>query len=174
MGRYGIVVDGKLTNIVVADAETAAQQGWISANELVIGDILRDDGTWGPPVPSIEEVKAQKIADLAKHRYRIETGGITVNGIAVVTDRESQALLTGAWCRVQQDPSVVINWKGQNGWVQLDAETVEALAVATSTHIEACFITEKFHAEAIAALETLDEIIVYDFTTGWPQQKKNN
>ncbi len=140
------------------------EQNLFDGNYLVFTD--------PPPVPAtLEEARAAKLAALAATRWQRETGGITVNGIAVATDRESQALLTGAWCRCQQDPETLINWKGGNGWVQLGKTAVEYLAVSVSTHIEDCFTNERIHAEAIAELTTIEEVSAYDITTGWPSNQ---
>lgn len=124
------------------------------------------DAYHGPP--SLAEVRAAKLAALADRRWRVETQGITVAGARIKTDRESQALLTGAWCACQLNPALLIDWKGEDGWVQIDAVTVSALAAAVSAHVQGCFTAEKTHAEAIAALETVEAVAAYDITDGWP------
>jgi hypothetical protein len=113
-------------------------------------------------------VKAERKAALADHRYAKETGGITLGGAAVRTDRESQALVTGAYALVQAAPETILDWKGAGGWAQLDAATMTAIALAVGAHIQACFSNERTHAEAIDALDTVAAVAAYDFTTGWP------
>jgi hypothetical protein len=116
----------------------------------------------------LAEVKATRMAALAAYRYERETGGITLGGASIRTDRESQALVSGAFQLVQIAPETVIDWKGSAGWVQLDAATMAAIAVAVATHVQACFSAEKTHAEAIDACATAEEAGTYDFTAGWP------
>lgn len=120
----------------------------------------------GPP--ALADVRAAKLAALAGYRWRIETQGITLGPARIKTDRESQALLTGAWCACQLNPALLIDWKGEDGWVQIDAVTVSALAAAVSAHVQGCFTAEKTHAEAIAALGTVEAVAAYDITAGWP------
>jgi hypothetical protein len=55
--------------------------------------------------PTLEDVKAAKLADIAAARYEAETGGITVSGMAIQTDRESQGLITGAALAATIDPA---------------------------------------------------------------------
>jgi len=55
--------------------------------------------------------------ELAALRYQHETAGITLNGMTIETDRQSQSLITGAWSFSQLNPAVLIDWKGVNGWV---------------------------------------------------------
>lgn len=115
------------------------------------------------------DLKAEKKAAVAKLRYEKETGGISASGVLVKTDRESQAMLTGAWVRVQQEPTALIDWKADSGWVQIGKPTVESLAVAVGAHVQACFTAEKSHSEAIEALpDTVAAIEAYDITIGWP------
>ena len=112
--------------------------------------------------------KERKLSDLAALRYQHETSGITLNGMQIETDRQSQALITGAWSFAQLNPSVLIDWKGVNGWIQIDAATVNVIAGAVATHVQACFTNERLHAEAINALATSEEVADYDMTAGWP------
>ena len=116
----------------------------------------------------LARMKAHRLADLAALRYQHETAGITLNGMTIETDRQSQALITGAWSFSQLNPAVLIDWKGVNGWIQIDAATITAIAGAVATHVQSCFSAERVHAEAIAALETVEAVQAYDFTTGWP------
>lgn len=115
----------------------------------------------------IEDVRAARKAELAAHRYKIETAGITINGAETRTDRESQAALTSAWVQVQIDPAALIDWKGANGWTTIDKATVELLAGAVGNHVQQAFSREKLHSDAIDALDTIDAVAEYDITTGW-------
>lgn len=117
----------------------------------------------------LADVKEARKADLAAHRYQIETGGLTINGAQILTDRESQATLTGAWVTVQINPAALIDWKGVNGWTQIDKATVELLAGVVGTHVQHCFSAEKLHSDAIDALATVEAIAAYDISTGWPE-----
>ena len=119
-------------------------------------------------VPEIPDAWTQKLSELAALRYQHETSGITLSGMAIETDRQSQALITGAWSFSQLNPAVLIDWKAESGWIQIDAATIAGIASAVAAHVQACFSAERLHAEAIAALETSEEVASYDLTTGWP------
>ena len=124
------------------------------------------DGTkW---VEDINQIRDNKIADLAAYRYDRETAGITVNGARIKTDRESQAMITGAKSYSDLNETVAIDWKGDGGWVTINRPVILAIAQAVAAHVQACFSQEKVHAEAITALTTVSAIEAYDFTTGWP------
>lgn len=116
----------------------------------------------------LDQAKAAMIAALAAYRFGRETGGVTVNGINILTDRESQATLTGAYVAVQLKPTRLIKWKGSDGvWTQIDKATVEFLAGAVADHVEACFDVESDKAAEIQALTTVEAVQAYDVTVGW-------
>lgn len=142
-------------------------------NKLVNGILIEltpeEEAEWlAAQVVSLDEVKSRKISELASYRYQKETSGITVNGAMIRTDEYSQGKINGAWSTAQINPAVLIDFKGANGWVKISAAEITAIAGAVSAHVQACFSTERVHADAIAALETSEEVAAYDLTTGWP------
>lgn len=89
-----------------------------------------------------DTAKASTRAAIAARRYTAETSGITVGGMAIDTGRDSQALITGARLAGIDDPAYVCNWKTPEGFIQLDAETVKAVATTVRAHVQACFNRE--------------------------------
>lgn len=76
----------------------------------------------------------------------------------IATDRESQALLAGAVLKAQDDPNYVVNWKAKNGWFQIDAATLIAIADAVRAHVQACFDKEKYLHDLIDRATTIEEV----------------
>ena len=121
---------------------------------------------YGPGQPkTLDQIKQRKLADLAAYRYAREIGG---SG-PFKTDRESQALVTGAALAATLDPAYTVDWKVANGWITLNATELLAAAQVIRAHVQVCFSNEKTHALAIEALANVQAIIDYDFTTGWPE-----
>jgi hypothetical protein len=133
---------------------------WVTNEELAI--------IQNPPA-TFAEAQAKKIQDLADYRFQKETAGVTVNGCVIKTDEVSQAKLTGTWAKSQIHPNIEINWKGANGWVKINKADIEAIAAIVSDHVEACYDNEKVHYDAIMKLKTVEQIIAYNYTTGWPE-----
>jgi hypothetical protein len=131
---------------------------------------------WAEPVAkSLALLKAEKTAAITARRWEVETGGITLNGAAIATDAATQAKLSGALQLVQDDDTRILDWKGVNGWITLDATAVTAIAVAVGAHVQACFSREKaLHAavdaaETTAALALIDpQAGTIDGAGGWP------
>lgn len=99
---------------------------------------------------------------IAASRFALETEGVTVGGTVIKTDRESQATLSAALLTLQRNPAAVIDWKGDNGWVQIGKAQVEAIADIVSSHVQACFTAEKARNDALDALTSLDEVRDFD------------
>ncbi len=106
--------------------------------------------TFAPPPPAPPPSAADLYVAAVDKRWRVETGGISVGGVPVATDRESQSLITGAHAYVLTNPDVSIKFKAANGFVDLDATRVTAVATAVAAHVQACFAVEADVAAAIA------------------------
>lgn len=102
--------------------------------------------------------------DIAARRYQAETAGIILNGKAIDTGRDSQALVTGAAVAAMLDPNYSCQWKTAGGFIELTAQQILAIATAMRAHVQACFNRE---AELLAALEagSFTEAML---DQGWP------
>lgn len=119
-----------------------------------------------PHTPTLDELKAQKKAEIAAARYEAETAGTTVNGVLIDTGRDSQALITGAALAAILDEAYSLNWKTVDGFIHLSAPEIIAVAKAVRAHVQACFDREAELCALVDAAETtedLDEIII-----SWP------
>ena len=104
----------------------------------------------------------QRIAD---RRYQAETGGVTVEGVQINTDRDSQSLLTGAAFAASIDPDYRIKWKAETGFVDLTGEQVMGIASQVRAFVQACFNRE---AELLGAVAD-GSITAQMLEEGWPE-----
>lgn len=120
---------------------------------------IRKLADYEPKVPTLEEVKADKLAELAQARWEQETGGLTLpTGAVIKTDRESQGLLTAAAVMAKFDPTMTVEWKAATGWIDLDATTVIQLAGAVREHVQKAFSKERDLAEQVAIAGSVQEV----------------
>lgn len=111
-----------------------------------------DGETW---VLDLARQRAQLRAALGRHRRGVETGGVTVNGCSVYTDRESQAMISGTALAAQQNAAMTVKWKCADGtFMELDAAAIVAMASGVAAHIQACF-TEEARIAALIDNDTL-------------------
>lgn len=124
----------------------------------VIDEILT---VWGdtPIPPALDELKTAKRSEIAAARYNAETGGCTVDGVTIATDRGSQALLTAAVVTARLDPEFQTRWKCADGrFVTLDAMQLRAIGDAVIAHVEACFAREAELVELVDAAQTPEDL----------------
>jgi len=125
-----------------------------------------------------EQILAMRLAQLAAHRFRVETGGMVVGegeaAVVVETSRsDGQPMIHGAYSRAQRlGQAFAENWKLTEGvYFLVDHDTMLAIFDALGDHVSACFAREKHHAEqlALAAQESALAVAGYDFLDGeWP------
>ena len=53
--------------------------------------------------------------EIAQARYNAEIAGVTINGVLIKTDRETQAVLTAACLQAYIDSGYSLNWKTGDG-----------------------------------------------------------
>jgi hypothetical protein len=115
------------------------KRGWTYAAGVTAAPVVV------PPTP--DELKAYA----ARRRFAVETGGILHNGASIATDRESQAMINGAFSLAQINPDISVQFKTGAGFVTLNAAAITALALAVAAHVQACFAKEQSVDDQITA-----------------------
>ncbi|SFT11860.1 DUF4376 domain-containing protein [Methylobacterium sp. yr668] len=93
-----------------------------------------------PPEPAI--TAAQLVAYAAARRFAVETGGLSVNGLTIATDRDSQSMIANAYAGMQASGAASVKFKATSGWIELSADQIKAIALAVFAHVQACFAAE--------------------------------
>jgi hypothetical protein len=135
---------GNLPSRIVSEAEI-----WPYVQEFLPAWLLAG-GTFAQPSVG-GYMPAQLLAYSASVRYAHEIAGASVGGMPVATDRESQAMINGAYNMALRNANFSTVWKSAGGgFVPLDAETIIAVATAVGAHVASCFAKEAFVAGEIA------------------------
>jgi hypothetical protein len=121
-----------------------------------------------------EEIKEKRIACqkaiVAETRYNKETQGIVVDGVSINTERDSQAMITGAALSAVLDDTYVCRWKTPNGFVDLTASELISVSQSMRKYVQACFDRESELIEAIVSDQYNDSML----TEGWPDAEIQN
>ena len=136
----------------------------VPSYEHAPGDIREEDGRYiqaWKPAELTPEAWIDKIAD---RRYQAEVSGITLSGIPVATDDRSKLLISGAAQRAAREPGYTLRWKTYEGFIDLSAEQVQAMADAVADHVQACFNREAELQAAVADGSITAEML----EQGWP------
>lgn len=112
---------------------------------------------------------ASLLSEVAAKRWAVETGGITIAGAQIKTDRESQSQLISVYASLNGGLIADTQWKSADGsFTMVTIAELEPVASAVAAHVRACFAAERSHNDAIALLQTQLELDAYDIHAGWP------
>lgn len=154
---------GRRAYVNNTNGRAALKRDLTGIDDTLLADIIK---IWGDtptvpdePVPTFDNLKFAKRDEIAAARYAAETGGCTVDGVTIATDRGSQALLTAAVVMARLDVEFKTRWKCADGhFVDLNAMQLRAIGDAVIAHVEACFAREGELCEQIDAAQTPEEL----------------
>jgi len=134
------------------------------------------NGTWqqawtvrARTADELAAAKVARLAALAAHRYEIETAGISFGGTTIPTDRQTCAILTGAYVQAAGNPAFAIKFKSPDGtFSPINAAQILAVGDAVTAHVQACFARESDLADAINAAQDFAALAAIDTGSGWP------
>ena len=141
----GIAGEEKVLEIALWGA-AGSQVGWAAVTDVVISD--------APDEIVLQDARERKRSEIAAARFEAETAGID----GIKTDRESQAMITGAALKAMQDSEYSCRWKTESGFVELTALQISAVADAVRTHVQLCFDREAELLPLIEAAESPEEL----------------
>ena len=110
-----------------------------------------------------EQQKQQAIAGLAAYRFEVETGGLTLpNGTVILSDRESQSLLSSAFQSLSEPFFDSIDWKANGEWVTVTVDEIKPITQAMARHVQACFTAERQAFDGIMSGNSADYKSAFD------------
>ncbi|MCO8313258.1 DUF4376 domain-containing protein [Pseudomonas mandelii] len=124
--------------------------------KLVDGEVVK------LPLPAVEP---NYPALFAAERFVHEASGISVEGLDIETTRDSQALIASTGLSAILDPEYRCNFKTLNGFIEIGAAQILAIAKAVRAHVQACFDRELTLLRALEAGTYKDEML----SDGWPE-----
>jgi len=108
--------------------------------------------------PDLASIKARAVSELSRRRdARIESG-FDFGGVTAPCDDKSIGRYTAAYVLASGNPDMKLNWKLPNGFVELDATQIKAMAAAAVAFVQECFNTQKGQMDLIDAAETVEEV----------------
>lgn len=114
-----------------------------------------DGNKW---VIDIEQLKADKIAELANARWCEETAGFTYNGHEFHSDRESQGRVFQAYMASLNNPNFTATWKTKTGWLDMTAKDFIALYNEFQTFLQDLYKKEKTLQGKVRTVTTIKEL----------------
>lgn len=139
-----IIADGGVVAIHADDQSPPPGAYGVGASEMSYEGPPLHIGDPAPPV--------NLAAYAADARWRRETGGIVVAGIAVATDDRSKMMIIGARLAAMADDHWSTIWRGVDGAAHpVDAAAMIAISDAVQAHVNQCFAAYAQIAQRIAS-----------------------
>jgi len=155
----------------------------ITQSVIELDPVLSFNGTWEQAwevsvlnadirAANIAAKKSQLTQSATDKRWAVMTGGLTLpNGVSVGTTVDDQNRITSVVANaslVGLTDASEVDFKSQSGWVKVTIAQIKMMAGAIGQHVQACYTAERAHHEAIAVLETAEDVAEYDVNAGWP------
>lgn len=138
-----------------------SEELWLQSATDLTGQWRLIDGTL-TKVPF--ELKVDFAHLIAAERFRRETAGVEVDGLYIETTRDSQALIASAGLSAIIETQYRCNFKTLDGFVDIDAAQILAIAKGVRAHVQACFDRELTLLHAVEAGNFASTML----EEGWP------
>ena len=172
VGRKAVINETTVESVILADDDFSLPDRIVATvpdGVPVTRGWTYDGEQFAAPEASVDSARLSKLVALAERRWQAETGGTTVGGVPIRTDRESTAKITAAYVQASANPAFSVRWKVDTGiFVTLDAATIISIGDAVTAHVQACFDNEDVLTTAILAAEDLTALDAIDIESGWP------
>ena len=176
-GSYVITRDGYPFHVPY-QGEFAELWGEVHSYALIHPGKVTEESVPEPVPPTLDEARAKALQAVKDRSWRAEISGIRLNGLSIPTDRQSQALITGAVVASLLNPDETVRWQtgdvtpdGAPVFADLDADQLRAVGLAVRAHVQACFDLREAKCAAVAALESVEAVAAWlenNLETGWP------
>lgn len=121
---------------------------------------------------ALATAKAQKIAEIEAYDASSAVNGFTLNGSLVWLDKSTRVGLMNSTNIAKASGSATTTlWLGGARMVVPCDKAIQLLS-ALEMYALGCFNVTASHKAAVEALTTIDEVLAYDYTQGYPEQLK--
>jgi hypothetical protein len=123
-----------------------------------------------PTKPSIDEVRYNKLAEISNYDISDKVNLFYINDIPMWLDRTSRTSLMARFNAEKAKGLEVTNiwYEGMN--VVLPIENAVSMLLDLEIYASQCFDNTQKHLYAVKQLKDIEDIITYDYTTGYPEK----
>ena len=147
------------------DATVVEYKGFVKWLRLELAKAL---GT----MDALTAAKEQKIAEIDAYDQSEAVNGFTLNGAVVWLDKATRVGLMNSTNIAKASGSANTTlWLGGERMVVPCDKAIQLLS-ALEMYALGCFNVTAAHKKAVSELTTLDEVLAYDYTNGYPEQLK--
>lgn len=126
-----------------------------------------------PPVEmptDIDMAKAAKIAEIAAYSDSDAVNSLTFNGLKTWLTRTVRDGYDTSITAAKNLGETNVTFMVGDNEMQLPVEQARRVLDLVQRYADACFIVTERHKIAVRALQTVEEVEAYDYTTGYPEK----
>ena len=130
----------------------------------------RESGEIKVDLTSLIKARREEVEQLLQEHLAV---GVSYDGYQFEADANSQANITSAMQLAQNvDTFNAITWTAaDNRLYQIDSfEQLKSLGVAIGSYVQQMYAVRNAHKNALNNLDSADDVLGYDVTTGWHEQ----
>jgi hypothetical protein len=163
---YAVIEDGLVVNLALADADFAAQQGWVLASPGVSIGYSWNGTVFSPPVVDVSAARLEAIARVkARRDLKTANGGYLAGGKWFHSDLVSRTQQIGLILMGANIPAG-LQWKTLDGSFITMTPTLAGQILAAAGAQDAALFA---HAETlIGQIDAAADPTTVDVAAGWP------
>ena len=125
-----------------------------------------------PHVPTLDEVKARKIAEIDAYDTSEAVNGFVLDGAPVWLDKATRVgLMNSLNCEKAAGRTETTLWLGTTP-ITLSVDTAVTMLSELELYALACYNVTAAHKAAVGALETIEAVEAYDHTQDYPDRPR--
>lgn len=171
MKEYKKIIDGieviKSANEIVVRKN--GQQTFNPTEQMILAD------GWveyipQPYVPTLEEIKANKVEEILAYDSSSEVNEFSIGGVPMWLDKATRA---GLLLRFEAEGKVgrteTTLWNNGQPYT-LPLETAQQMLIALELYASECYDNTQSHIAEVQKMESKEAVESYDYTTGYPKK----
>ena len=123
-----------------------------------------------PYVPTLEEVKANKVEEILAYDSSSEVNEFSMGGLPIWLDKATRAgllLRFEAESKVGRETTTL--WYGGQSFT-LPLAQAQQILIALELYASECYDRTQAHIAEVQKMESKEAVEAYDYTTGYPQK----
>lgn len=123
-----------------------------------------------PYMPTLNEVRARKIAEIDAYDTSDAVNSFTLDGASVWLDKATRVgLMNSLNCEKTAGRIQATLWLGTTP-ITLNVDRAMELLASVELYALECFGVTASHKAAVEALDTIEAVEAYDYTQGYPEK----
>lgn len=119
---------------------------------------------------ALEVAKQSKINEITRYDSSAAVNSVTINGVSTWLTVQERANYNSSITAAESFGLTEVSFFVADAELTVDINQAKQMLAAIQLYADACFIVTKQHMLAVNSLTTVQEVLDYDYTTGYPER----